>query len=96
MSNTRKLLAAVAAVATPTAVVALTATPASAQVPSRVVDVVGTNNGDNSDGGYILYSNGAVLPIAGAPFYGDARTTHLNNFVALAQSQYTGGYWLVH
>lgn len=45
-------------------------------------------------GGYILYSNGQVNAVDGAPFYGDARHSGATNFVAIAQD--TGsGYWLV-
>lgn len=93
--NTRKLLAALAAVIAPLTVLGLSASPASAQPAPHIVDVVGTNNGLSSNGGYVLYSNGAVNAIVGAPFYGDARHTGLNNFVALAQDGTDGGYWLV-
>ena len=61
----------------------------------HIVEVVGTANGESNDGGYILYSNGAVTTVAGAPFYGDAHTKGLTNFVSLAQTDFQGGYWLV-
>jgi hypothetical protein len=48
----------------------------------------------NSTGGYILYSNGRVNAVQGAPFYGDARKSGLNNFVTMAQDPLSG-YWLI-
>jgi hypothetical protein len=94
--STRKLLVALAAVVAPLTVLSsIMAVPASAQPAPHIVDVVGTNNGLSSNGGYILMSNGAVNAIVGAPFYGDARHKGLNNFVALAQDGSDGGYWLV-
>ena len=93
--TTRKLLAALAVAVTPLTVLVLSASSASAQPAPHVVDVVGTNNGLSSNGGYVLLSNGTVNAIVGAPFYGDARHLGLNNFVALAQDGSDGGYWLV-
>ena len=46
-------------------------------------------------GGYVLWSNGRVTALDRASFYGDARTSDLNNFVGLASDRDSKGYWLV-
>jgi hypothetical protein len=71
-----------------------TTTKPPATVPT-IVAVVSANNGDSSDGGYILYSNRLVVPVGGAQFFGDARKSRLNDFVGLAQDGSDSGYWLV-
>ena len=70
-----------------------TAKPAAST--ATIVAVVGANNDDSSDGGYILYSNGLVVPVGGAQFYGDARKSGLDDFVGLGQDGSDNGYWLV-
>ena len=64
---------------------------ANAQPAPRVVGVFQALFGS---GGYTLYSNGKLNAQLGAPFYGDARKSGLNNFTAMAQS--LGGYWLIN
>ena len=40
----------------------------------------------SGSGGYVLYSNGMLNAQLGAPFFGDARKSGLNNFSAMAQT----------
>lgn len=56
--------------------------------------IVAAFQDDTGPGGYILYSNGKVNAQYGAPFYGDARKSGLNNFSTMAQDY--GGYWLLN
>lgn len=69
-------------------------TPGATGAP-RIVSAVPTANSGNSNGGYVLYSNGKLVAVGGAPFYGDARASRLDDFVALAQDGSNNGYWLV-
>lgn len=80
---------------TPTTVKPKTVTPTTIAKPSGPAHVVGAfpGFGGNGAGGYVLYSNGLPEALDGAPFYGDARKTGLNNFVTMAQNG--DGYWLV-
>jgi hypothetical protein len=39
--------------------------------------------------------NGRVVPVGGAPYYGDGPRAHLNNFVALVSNSTNPGYWLI-
>lgn len=80
------------AIATTLGVPALTA---SATPAAHVVAAVPNTIGDNSDGGYILYSDGVLAAYGGAPFYGDARAKGLNDFTAVGQATANSGYWLV-
>ena len=59
--------------------------------------LVGTfpNQSNNSNGGYLLYSNGKVLPLGGAPYYGNGVSAKVNNFVALVSDSQNPGYWLI-
>ncbi len=62
-------------------------------INSHVVSAVPDANGGT--GGYVLYSNGKLLALGGAPFYGDARAKGLNDFSAIGQDGNSSGYWLV-
>jgi hypothetical protein len=69
---------------------------ASAAPAPHIVAAFPDTLGVNSAGGYVLYSNGKVDALDGAPFYGDARQTGLNDFVTLAEdTKGNNGYWLV-
>jgi hypothetical protein len=69
---------------------------ASAAPAPHIVAAFPDTLGFNSAGGYVLYSNGKVDALDGAPFYGDARRTGLNDFATLAEdTQGNSGYWLV-
>ena len=68
---------------------------ASAAPAPHIITAVPTANSGDMNGGYILYSNGKVMAIGGAPFYGDAVSAGLNDFVAIAQDGGSDGYWLV-
>jgi hypothetical protein len=70
--------------------------PKTGPVPGgHVVGAFPATAGASSNGGYILYSNGEINAVGGAPFYGDARHSGLTNFVAVAQDGDNAGYWLV-
>jgi len=45
----------------------------------------------------MLWSNGKVRPVGGAPFYGDTRRDGINNVVGMLASNDAGGggYWLM-
>ena len=66
-----------------------------ASAAPRVVGVFPNNMSGTSSGGYILYSNGKVIPLAGAPYYGAGTNKRLNDFVALITDQAGNGYWLI-
>ena len=68
------------------------ASAAGAAPNPRVVAVFQSVTGS---GGYSLYSNDMLNAQLGAPFFGDARKSGLNNFTALAQSSFCG-YWLIN
>lgn len=78
------------------AVIAISAlgSSASAASPARLVGVF-PNQGLNSNGGYVLYSNGKVVPVGGAPYYGNGLGAKLTNFVALVSDSTDPGYWLI-
>jgi hypothetical protein len=59
--------------------------------------LVGTfpNQDTNANGGYLLYSNGRVVAIGGAPYYGNGLSANVNNFVALVTDTLNPGYWLI-
>ena len=63
--------------------------------PVRLVGVFATNMLGTSAGGYMLYSNGRLAPLSGAPYYGNAVATKLNNFVGMVTDANGNGYWLV-
>lgn len=73
----------------------LTPTVATASPNPHIVGAFQSAD-DNTDGvgGYVLYSNGKLNALNGAPFYGDARQSGQDNFVTMAQNA-DGGYWLV-
>jgi hypothetical protein len=80
------------------AVNSTTAPTVTTAAPTGSVHIVAAFPNDvtitNSTGGYVLYSNGRVNAVQGAPFYGDARKSGLNNFVTMAQDP-LNGYWLI-
>jgi hypothetical protein len=69
------------------------ATSALAAPGPHVVAAFPNTIGLSQAGGYVLYNNGKVNALNGAPFYGDARKSGITNFAALNQAY--GGYWLV-
>lgn len=76
--------------------VTTTVTVASAAPAPHIVGAYPDTMGFNNAGGYVLYSNGRVNAIDGAPFYGDARTSGLDDFTTMAEDLQGGkGYWLV-
>ena len=70
------------------------AAAASANPTPHIVSVMPTL-GISRAGGWVLYSNGKVNAIDGAPFFGDARKSGLDNFTTIAPSAGGDGYWLV-
>jgi hypothetical protein len=68
-------------------------------VPAGATHVVGTfaddDGGQNTSGGWILWSNGRVQALLGAPNYGSATASGLNNFVGMVDDIQSNGYWLV-
>lgn len=60
-----------------------------------VVAAVPSTNGLSDYGGYVLYSDGVLKAMDGAPFYGDARHSGLKDFAAIAEDDSSSGYWLV-
>jgi hypothetical protein len=90
--NYRKPLRSLIAASALAAGAAAAAPVAGAQPGPRIVAVYQTELGS---GGYVLYSNGMLNAQKGAPFYGDARKSGLNNFTTMAQS-FWGGYWLIN
>lgn len=71
--------------------------PVASATPSP--HIVGTwpDTNESGTGGWLLWSNGKVVAIDGAAFYGDARHAGYNNFVGMLASDELGGqgYWLV-
>jgi hypothetical protein len=68
---------------------------ASATAP-HIVGAWSDNDSDNNtSGGWVLWSNGKLDALSGAPFYGDARKQGLNNFVGMVDDTQFKGYWLV-
>jgi hypothetical protein len=67
-------------------------------IPTTGGHIVGAfqNANDTSEGvgGYVLYSNGKLNALNGAPSWGGARKSGLTNFVTMAQNA-GEGYWLV-
>jgi hypothetical protein len=102
MITTTKALTALATVALAAAVfapVASASSNGSRRPASPSAHIVGTfadnDSGTNTSGGWILYSNGLVEALAGAPNYGSATHHGLNNFVGMADDTQSNGYWLV-
>jgi len=68
--------------------------------PATTVHIVGAwaNNesgGTELSGGYELWSNGKVVPLEGARYYGSPVGSGLNNFVGMVPDYWSNGYWLV-
>jgi len=53
-------------------------------------DMLGT-----STGGYLLYSNGRITALSGAPLYGNGVAKKLNDFVGMVTDISGNGYYLV-
>lgn len=91
----RKLLLALVVVG---AVVGGTATGSLAAAAPRA-HIIGAwpDVYESGTGGWILWSNGKVVSVGEAPFYGDARHDRINNVVGMLGSTEGGGggYWLV-
>lgn len=91
----KKAVATIAALA----VVAVIAVPAlgSGASAASAAHLVGVfpNQGSNSNGGYLLYSDGKVVPVGGAPYYGNGLSAKVSNFVALVSDPLDPGYWLI-
>jgi len=91
----KKALATIAALA----IVAVIAVPAlgSGASAASAVHLVGAfpNQDSNTNGGYLLYSDGKVVPVGGAPYYGNGLSAKVSNFVALVSDSEDPGYWLI-
>lgn len=71
---------------------------ASASAPRAVsYYIVGTWPDDIGfgSGGWVLWSNGYVKALNGAPYYGNGLKYHLNNFVGMVGDPHDAGYWLI-
>jgi hypothetical protein len=49
---------------------------------------------DSNAGGYVLWSNGRVQAIDGAPYYGSV-TKKVNDIVGFQSDGVGGGYWII-
>jgi len=102
--------AATAAPATAVTTVTTTTTPARPPEPPKApkpppprppaARLVGTWANDQSGGtqvagGYELWSDGAVVALKGAIYYGDAVGTEQDDFVGMVSDYWSTGYWLV-
>jgi hypothetical protein len=90
----------VTAVAAAAAVTLSVAAHAHAHAAPPTPHVVGTwandqDGGTQLGGGYQLWSNGEVVAIGGAQYFGDAVGAHLENFVGMVTDYWSAGYWLV-
>jgi hypothetical protein len=61
----------------------------------HIVGAWANDAGFVTDGGWVLWSNGAVHAYAGASNYGNATGAHLNNFVGMVPDIQASGYWLI-
>ena len=91
----RALIALTALVAVALPAVAVNGSAASAAAAVHLVGAFPNQGSGNSLGGYLLYSNGKVVPVAGAPYYGNGLSAKVNNFVALVSDSSNPGYWLI-
>ena len=69
--------------------------PKASAKAAHLVGVFPDNMSGTSTGGYMLYSDGRVVPLQGAPYYGNGLATRLTNFVALITDPLGNGYWIV-
>jgi hypothetical protein len=83
--------------ATLAACTALVAPGLAAGSAPRVVGTWADNQsgGTQVSGGYELWSNGRVVPLQGAAFYGDAAKSGSNDFVGMITDYWSTGYWLI-
>jgi hypothetical protein len=90
---TKKIMVGLALAAASAVPAFMAAAPASAAPATHLVGLF-PNQGPAANGGYMLYSNGRVVPVGGAAYYGSA-LGHGNNFVSLVSDSSNPGYWEV-
>ena len=86
-------LAVVLAVAVPIAASASTH-PSVAAIRPHIVGTWPNDVSDSNAGGYVLWSNGRVQTLDGAPYYGSV-TKKVNDIVGFEADGLGGGYWII-
>jgi hypothetical protein len=92
-----RTLAAAAAVAVGTVAGYAATNPAGAALRPHAARIVGTWSNDASGGGaggYRVWSNGQIDPLAGAPYYGAIKDP-ANTVVGFIGDRGSDGYWII-
>jgi hypothetical protein len=76
------------------AVSASASTPRHKAVTARIIGTWPNDVSIGGTGGFVVYSNGRVVTIDGAPFYGSFNVAS-NNVVGFADNSTENGYWVV-